>query len=61
MAISIAFGLMSATVLILMVLPCFLVIVDDIKAAAYFLWNGQSRNGATMVDQDLIELDLDKA
>ncbi|MCZ6837318.1 MAG: efflux RND transporter permease subunit, partial [Planctomycetota bacterium] len=43
MAISIAFGLISATGLILLVLPCFMVIVDDIKAAAYYLWNGVSR------------------
>jgi HAE1 family hydrophobic/amphiphilic exporter-1 len=43
MAISIAFGLMSATVLILCVLPCMLVILDDIKAATHFLWHGRSR------------------
>lgn len=43
MAISIAFGLMFATIVILVVLPCIMVIVDDIKAAAYFLWHGKSR------------------
>ncbi|MHC5114214.1 MAG: efflux RND transporter permease subunit [Planctomycetota bacterium] len=43
MAISISFGLMSATVLILLVLPCIMVIVDDIKAATHYLWFGRSR------------------
>lgn len=43
MAISIAFGLMFATVVILVVLPCIMVIVDDIKATAYYLWHGSSR------------------
>ena len=43
MAISISFGLMSATILILVALPCLLVIFDDIKAAAYFLWKGYPR------------------
>ncbi len=43
MAVSISFGLMSATVLILVALPCMLVIVDDIKATAYYLWHGQPR------------------
>jgi multidrug efflux pump subunit AcrB len=42
MAISISFGLMSATMLILLVLPCIVVIVDDVKSAAYFLWHGRS-------------------
>lgn len=43
MGIAIAFGLMSATFLILLVLPCFLLIFDDIRAAAYFLWHGEPR------------------
>ncbi len=43
MAISIAMGLISATVLILIVLPCAMLIFDDIKAAAYFLWHGRTR------------------
>jgi len=43
MAISISFGLMSATALILLVLPCFLVVVDDLKAVAHFLWHGRTR------------------
>jgi len=43
MAISISFGLMSATILILVALPCLLVIFDDIKAAAYYLWKGYPR------------------
>ncbi len=43
MAIAISFGLMSATVLILLVLPCVMLIVDDIKAVCYFLWFGAAR------------------
>lgn len=43
MAISIAFGLLSSTVLTLVVLPAFLVVLDDIKAAAHFLWFGRTR------------------
>jgi hydrophobic/amphiphilic exporter-1 (mainly G- bacteria), HAE1 family len=44
MAISIAFGLLGATVIILIVLPCLMVIVDDLKAAAHYLWYGRSRS-----------------
>lgn len=43
MAVAISFGLMSATVLILMVLPCLIVIIDDLAAAAHFLWHGETR------------------
>ncbi|MEO1235883.1 MAG: efflux RND transporter permease subunit [Planctomycetota bacterium] len=41
MAIAIAAGLLSATVLILVVLPCWVLIFDDIRRAAYFLWHGR--------------------
>ncbi len=43
MAIAISFGLMSATVLILMLLPCLLVIIDDLKKLTYLLWTGRHR------------------
>ncbi len=43
MAISISFGLMSATVLILVALPCILVIIDDLRRAAYYLWHGRTQ------------------
>jgi len=46
MAISISFGLLSATVLTLGVLPCLIVILDDIKAASHFLWHGRPRPAA---------------
>lgn len=46
MAISISFGLMSATVLVLCVLPCMLVILDDMKAAGHYLWFGKSRSAS---------------
>ncbi len=41
MAIAIAAGLMSATVLILLVLPCILTIVNDVTRAAFYLWHGR--------------------
>lgn len=46
MAISISFGLLSSTILVLTMLPCFLVIVDDLKAAAHYLWYGLPRGEA---------------
>jgi len=49
MAISIAFGLMSATIIILCVLPCMLVIVDDLKSASHFLWYGQTRTESAAI------------
>jgi multidrug efflux pump subunit AcrB len=51
MAIAIAFGLMSATVLILLVLPCLILISDDCKRVAYFLWYGTARPGDHEGDQ----------
>jgi len=43
MAITIACGLLSATAIILLVLPCLLVIFDDVHSVLYWLWNGQHR------------------
>ncbi|MEM9883064.1 MAG: efflux RND transporter permease subunit, partial [Planctomycetota bacterium] len=43
MGISIAAGLISATVLILVVLPCWVLIFDDVRRGAYFLWHGRSK------------------
>jgi HAE1 family hydrophobic/amphiphilic exporter-1 len=40
MAIAIAFGLMSATVLILLLLPCLIMILDDIRRLCFHCWNG---------------------
>lgn len=51
MAITISFGLISATVIILLALPCFLVIGRDIKAAAAWLWRG-GPNPNTSIHQD---------
>ena len=44
MAIAIAFGLMGATMLILLLLPCMIMILDDIRATAHFLWFGKTRS-----------------
>ena len=43
MAISITWGLMSSTILTLLVLPAILVIVDDIAGAFHWLWFGMTR------------------
>ena len=43
MAISIAAGLVAATMVVLLVVPCFLLIVDDVKGGAHFLWHGAQR------------------
>lgn len=40
MAVSISFGLMSATLLILIVLPCMILIGDDLRKVFSFLWRG---------------------
>ncbi len=44
MGISIAAGLLAATVLILVILPCWILIFDDIKRGAYYLWHGKPRD-----------------
>lgn len=51
MAISIAMGLISATVLILIVLPCVMVIFDDIAGVLYYLWHGRPRPTEEKADQ----------
>lgn len=43
MALAISFGLMSATVLILLLLPALLVIGEDIKSFGKFLWQGSTQ------------------
>lgn len=42
MAISLAIGLVSATLVVLMVLPCLILIFYDIRAAAHLLWTGRN-------------------
>ncbi len=43
MAIALACGLATATLLILMVLPCVMMIFDDIKKICYYCWFGKAR------------------
>ena len=43
MAIALACGLASATFLILLVLPCVMMIFDDIKAICHYCWYGKKR------------------
>jgi len=40
MALAISFGLMSATFLILLLLPALLVIGEDFRSLGNYLWNG---------------------
>lgn len=46
MAITISFGLISATALILLVLPALLIVLADLQALAHLLWTGQAPEGA---------------
>jgi multidrug efflux pump subunit AcrB len=41
MALAISFGLMSATFLILLLLPALLVIGEDFRSLGNYLWNGK--------------------
>ena len=59
MAISISFGLMSATALILMVLPCIIVIIDDLQAVAYHLWYGRPRPTGPHAAEPVFPMPLD--
>lgn len=43
MAIALACGLASSTLLILLVLPCVMMIFDDIKAVCHYCWYGRKR------------------
>ncbi len=43
MAISVAFGLLAATVLILLVLPAIIVVIDDVRGILHVLWHGRRR------------------
>ncbi len=45
MAISIAMGLVSASVLILLILPCLVMVTEDIKRGCRFLWFGPGPSG----------------
>ncbi len=44
MAISISAGLISSTFLTLLILPCLIVIFDDIRNCLHFLWYGRPRD-----------------
>lgn len=60
MAITIAFGLMSATFIILLVLPTLLLIFDDVIHAVRVVWTGNTqleRSNPHVVDPELEQLD----
>jgi multidrug efflux pump subunit AcrB len=44
MAISVVYGMILATLITLMILPCFLVIQNQVKVYATWLWTGQRPN-----------------
>ncbi|MFO0827283.1 MAG: efflux RND transporter permease subunit [Phycisphaerales bacterium] len=46
MGISIGGGLISSTVLTLVLLPANIVIIDDVRRALYYLWHGRPRGDA---------------
>ncbi len=50
MAITISFGLMSSTMLVLIVLPCVLIIRDDVGKLVHWLWHGRPRDEAIQVE-----------
>ena len=50
MAISIAMGLISATILVLMVLPCFLLVFDDLRTLTHWLWYGHWETNVAQQD-----------
>ncbi len=52
MAISITWGLASATILTLLLLPAILVIVDDVVAAVHWLWFGIGRSARSASSGD---------
>jgi predicted RND superfamily exporter protein len=47
MGIAISAGLLSATILTLVILPANLMIIDDIRRALSVLWNGDSDHAST--------------
>ncbi len=60
MAITIAFGLMSATFIILLVLPSLLLIFDDITHAIRVVWTGDinlERHNPNLIDPEIAFLD----
>jgi len=55
MAITIAAGLVGATMIVLLVLPCFLLIGDDLHKLWHHLWHGRPRPAAAYAPGDHIE------
>lgn len=57
MAITISFGLMSATFIALLVLPCLLLIGHDVREFAYLLWRGERLpEREVVVDEEIRDL-----
>jgi hydrophobic/amphiphilic exporter-1 (mainly G- bacteria), HAE1 family len=54
MAITISFGLISSTAIILVVLPCLLVILDDAKRVARAAWTGDWTSGERAETESLL-------
>jgi hydrophobic/amphiphilic exporter-1 (mainly G- bacteria), HAE1 family len=65
MAITISFGLMSATLIILIVLPCLLLIGHDVRDLVYLVWRGEHLPEREAVEteeiRDLVPLHPDVA
>jgi hydrophobic/amphiphilic exporter-1 (mainly G- bacteria), HAE1 family len=54
MAITISFGLMSATFVALLVLPCLLLIGHDVREVAHLLWRGERLPEREIVEEEEI-------
>lgn len=55
MGISIAGGLISATVVILVAVPCMMLVLEDIKSTLHFAWHGRKR--ALSIAQPRVEIE----
>jgi hypothetical protein len=36
-------GLIASSLMIIFILPCYMMVLDDVKGVLYFLWNGRPR------------------
>jgi HAE1 family hydrophobic/amphiphilic exporter-1 len=59
MAISISMGLVSATALVLLLLPCFIMAFGDLRRLGYFMWHGEATTLPPMSRR--VELELPPA
>lgn len=61
MAISIAFGVLFATVITLVLIPCFMAILNDIRRIWHYLWIGDWPTREEVESRSKVNLDRKKA